>query len=272
MVACLVGLGIAVGAVVAGCADDQPRAARADGVVSLSPAMTTILIDLGVQDRLVGRTPWCREIDDRPVVGALDGVDAERLTRLAPSVVVIQPSATGVDPVVLALQERLAFEVVAHRLDSATDVIETIDALVEVGVAESPVVEAHRTALESLARAALKDRGEDAPRVLVLHSVDPFSAAGRNTYLDEVVRAAGAENALERGGWCSLGAEEVVSLDPDIVLLVTGGVIDPGPLETLPWTRDTVVRTLSGPEALEPSTRMPKVVDDVHDLVFGAGS
>lgn len=255
-----------------GCERTPAPPTRSDGVASLSPAMTTILIDLGAEDRLVGRTPWCRGIDDRPVVGALDGVDAERIARLQPAVVVVQPSATGVDPGVLALQERLSFTLVTHRLDGAGDVIAAIDALEAAGVGEASRAAAHRDALGMLAESAALPRPEGSPRILVLHAVDPFAAAGAGTYLDEVVRAAGGVNALPRTGWCTLGAEEVVGLDPDVVLLVTGGIADIGTLEQLPWSRSITVRTLDADDALEPSTRMPTVVAEVRRLIGEDGS
>jgi ABC-type hemin transport system substrate-binding protein len=90
-------------AMVVGC--DESPALNEDGdagIASLSPAMTTIVQDLEAGDRLVGRTPWCRGVAHLPVVGALDGVDAEVLVQLRPAIVVHQPpAAEGSDPVLV---------------------------------------------------------------------------------------------------------------------------------------------------------------------------
>ena len=45
-------------------------------IVSLSPAISRTLIDFGLQDRIVGRTPHCASIDPSiPVVGDLINID-----------------------------------------------------------------------------------------------------------------------------------------------------------------------------------------------------
>ncbi|MCA9290710.1 MAG: hypothetical protein KDA25_06255, partial [Phycisphaerales bacterium] len=69
----------------------RPGAVR---VVSLSPAISSTLRDLGLDPLVVGRTPWCDALDpDVPVVGTLLDVDAERLARLRPTHILVQPPA-----------------------------------------------------------------------------------------------------------------------------------------------------------------------------------
>ena len=65
---------------------------------------------------------------------------------------------------------------------------------------------------------------EDASVVelVMLHSVDPFGLVGRDTYLDEVIRAAGGRNLVRRSGWIEAGVEELVSLEPPVVVLWKG--------------------------------------------------
>ncbi len=254
-----------------GCADEPgPERTTGLGIASLSPAMTTIVRDLGAGDRLVGRTPWCRGVDDLPVVGALDGVDAEVLVGLRPGVVVHQPPAAGTDPVLLALRERVGFTIVGGRLDGSDDVIAAIDALSAAGIGDDSLVARHRTAMERVRSAAAESR-DDARSVLVLFALDPFAAAGRETYLDEVVRAAGGRNVTTRPGWIELSVEEVVGLHPEVVLLVSSDVSAVDTLGAIPWTVPPAVVALDGAEALEPSTRMPDLVERVESLLAGAG-
>ena len=77
-------------------------------IVSLSPAVSRTLVDFGLDDLIVGRSPWCASLDPAiPVAGDLYTIDYERLIRLRPTHVLVQPPAsTGLDP---ALQ-RLATE------------------------------------------------------------------------------------------------------------------------------------------------------------------
>ena len=120
-----------------GASIDEPSGERPDPrprVVSLSPAMTTSLLDLAPEADLVGRTPWCRGADSAPVVGTLEGVDAELLVQIRPDVLLVQPPASGVDPVILTLRDRLGFHLIARRLDGLADVRATIDDLDMAGL------------------------------------------------------------------------------------------------------------------------------------------
>jgi ABC-type hemin transport system substrate-binding protein len=101
--------------------------------------------------------------------------------------------------------------------------------------------------------------------------VDPFSAAGRETYLDEIVRAAGGLNVTSRPGWIELSVEEVAGLSPDVVLLVSGSPTAADTLAGIPWRSAPKVISLDDPEALEPSTRMPAVVSRVRTLLAERG-
>jgi iron complex transport system substrate-binding protein len=57
------------------------------------------------------------------------------------------------------------------------------------------------------------------PRVLLIFGLTPTVVAGPNSFADEVITRAGGENAVKQGGpYPVLGMEQVMTLDPDIVL------------------------------------------------------
>ena len=92
-------------------------------IASLSPAMTTMIIDLGLKESLVGRTPYCRDVDPSlPVVGALDGIDAEILVGCNPNVLFVQPSIGGIDPALRTLAEEQQWVLVSQHLNTLDDV------------------------------------------------------------------------------------------------------------------------------------------------------
>ena len=226
-------------------------------VVSLSPAMTTTLLDLAPEANLVGRTPWCRGAASAPVVGTLEGVDAELLVQIRPDVVLVQPPASGIDPVILALQDRLEFRLISRRLDGLADVRATVDDLVAAGVVESTARDAWSASASEVAANA--DAVGAGRRLLLLHGLDPFRAVGTGTYLDETIESAGAVNALQRPGWIELGVEAMVSLEPDVVVVIGDAPDATAMLDALPWRRRPVVVGFEHPDVFEPSTRIPEV-------------
>ena len=250
---------VAVLGVGCGASTDDPSGGRPGPrprVVSLSPAMTTSLLDLAPEADLVGRTPWCRGADSTPVVGTLEGVDAELLVQIRPDVLLVQPPASGVDPVILALQDRLGFRLIARRLDGLADVRATVDDLVAADVVDAAAREAWRASARGSVNGAPADPER---RILLLHGLDPFRAVGTETYLDEMIEAAGAVNALQRSGWIELGVEAIVRLEPDVVVVIGDPPDASTTLGALPWRRSPVVLGFDHPDVFEPSTRIPAV-------------
>lgn len=250
--------------------DTPPVATATPRIVSLSPAITTMLVDVGAEDAVVGRTPWCRGVDDRPVVGTLEGVDAEVLVTLAPTIVIHQPPATGTDPVLEGLRERLGFDLVGGRIDGIGDIDGMLQTFGEHGLGDANAIAAWRRRISETFHGG---RGSAAqafrPRTIILHSVDPFGVAGRATYLDDVIEAAGGVNAIQESGWQSIGAEAMLALEPDIVLVVGDATAADmvQRVSGLGWTGMPVVVHLDDSNAMEPSTRICDVADRARTLI-----
>ena len=256
--------------VVSGCGEREREPAPVSAglrIASLSPAMTTMVIDLGLEDALVGRTPFCRGLARSiPVVGSLEEIDPEIILQVQPTLLLVQVSAAGLDPGLESLAERRGFRIVQHHLDRIEDieaaVIDIADASGRAdAVARAESWRAELREMEERASSAATGR-----RVLLLYGVDPFGAAGTGTYLDEILRTAGGQNALARSGWREMAVEEVLATAPDMILLFGG---DPGVIGELPWDVPPLIRQVNQPDALEPSTRAIQVATEVRRLLEG---
>jgi iron complex transport system substrate-binding protein len=191
-------------------------------VVSLNPSLTAILLALGARESLVG-------VDDRsareepevaslPTVGGLFDASLEAVVALEPDVVVLVPSAEQRD-----LRERLGalgIEVLALpniTLDELLGSIETLGRLVDRREAAAARVGAIRAALAESERASA---GRTRPRVVLALQREPLFVVGAGSYLDALLRAAGAENAAaELGGpYPRAGLEWLIAARPDAIL------------------------------------------------------
>ncbi len=201
-------------------------APSAPRIVSLSPALTQALIDFDCQALLVGRTPFAPgEVEAVPVVGDLLAPDLERLLVVSPTLLLVQPASSGIDPDLLALAKTRGWRLASWRIDRISDIdriVEELPALlIEEGVAPEPVrtkVAAwRRRSLELLVPVpAFSELGD----VVVLYGVDPPSAFGRDTYVDDVLSALGLENALQRSGYPELSLEDLLVLAPRTVVVL----------------------------------------------------
>jgi len=214
--AALLILAAAIGSAAAG------MPARARRVVSLNPSLTAILLALGARESLVG-------VDDRssreeasvaslPTVGGLFDTSLEAVVALAPDVVVLVPSDEQRD-----LRARLGvldIEVLALpniTLDELLGSIETLGRLVGRREAAGARVGAIRAAL---ARSERAHAGRTPPRAVLALQREPLFVVGAGSYLDALLRAAGAANAAAElaGPYPRAGLEWLIAARPDVIL------------------------------------------------------
>ncbi len=217
-----------------GCSDDPApmlETAADEGlrIVSLSPAISRTLVDFNLHTRVVGRTQFCWAIDPAvPVVGDVTSIAYERLIRQRPTHVLVQPSRTGVDPKLIELATERKWKLgVWSDLNGVEDIKRLIQEL--PGILFAPSSAGFKSAsqralqlLDALAVSLQPSRGKPlfTGRVLLLSGLEPVMAFGHGTYLHDMLRTFGSQNAVGSSGWVQLSMEDVVRLDPEAVLLV----------------------------------------------------
>jgi len=276
-----------------------PQSIGESRIVSLSPAMTQVLVDLGIGERIVGRTPFCDAIPSEvAIVGSLLDVDYERLLAVDPTHLIVQPAASGTDPELERLAAAHGWVLIEQGLDRLADVADFVDALPDAlridhrGAAEAAELTAlrERTAAASLRLRALlpptpnvtqPDRARGI-RTLLLVGTDPPTAAGRSTFVDEMLLAAGGENATEAEGYPELTLEDIVGLDPERILVLREIAIEPREADLLlaPFRSTATRAALAGrgvnlfvdPFVMLPSTRAPEVVERLRSALSAGAS
>jgi len=214
---------VAVGAaVVMACVRNRASVsstADAHRIVSLAPSTTESLFAIGAGDRMVGRSRYCDwppEVAKLPAVGGLQP-DVEAVLELRPDLVVGPNSGAS-----SRLTEQLGARNIATWFP-ATESLAGIDAmLLGLGQRSGHVADASRLVAAIDAREQAIERSVATlprPRVLMVVGLAPVVVAGPKSYLDELLRYAGAYNVTSKGmAWPTLGYEEIFELDPDIVL------------------------------------------------------
>lgn len=244
--------------------------------------MTQALVDLGLGAQIVGRTPFCDSVPGEvPIVGSLLDVDYERLLASRPTHLVVQPAAGGTDPELERLAAVHRWVLIERQLDRLEDV--------EGFVAELPEAMAPAATLAATAEfAAFRDRCRElaaevhalrspAPRpaplvTLVLVGTEPLTAAGADTFVSEMLQAAGGVNAMKAGGYPELSFEDLVTLNPQAILVLREASTDEAELARLlrPLLATSTDAVRSGrvvvhvdPLCMLPSTSAPKVVSQL---------
>ena len=226
LVLCLLGCGAAGAQETRTVTDQTGRTvrvpARIERVVSLAPNVTEILYALGVEDRLVGVTHQCNfppAAAAKPKVGDTLNPSLETLISLRPDLVI--GTAEGNRRETIELLERARIPLYGTHARTVSDIFVSIRQLASLmGVPEA----GERLATELEARLTGLERrltGASRPRVLVAIWLDPLITAGGDTFLNDVLRRAGAESvtASLSESWPRLSLEAVIESNPDYLVL-----------------------------------------------------
>jgi iron complex transport system substrate-binding protein len=193
-------------------------------VVSIAPSTTESLFAIGAGDRVVGRSHYCdwpAEAASVPIVGGLTP-DLEVILQLRPDLVVGPRGAT-----ISKLADQLEARGIATWFPAADSFASIDQVIIGLGDRTGHAADARRVvaALDARVRAvAHAVAGEPRPRVLFVVGATPVVAAGPGSFVDELLRLAGAANVVDSGpAWPTLGFERIVELDPDMVIDSSGG-------------------------------------------------
>jgi ABC-type hemin transport system substrate-binding protein len=243
------------------CAESSPEHHKNDlRIISLSPALTRTLEDMGFADAIVGCTPFCRPENERAaIVGDLYEVDYEMLVRLQPTHVVVQLTAAGPLSELHQLAQARGWGIGSWPVNNLDDIRAVLTQLPDLldgqGSQQSRELLA---ALDTISASTQRWPG----RTLIVTGGQPLLAFGPDTYMGELLTGFGVPNALGSGAWRTLSAEDVVRIDPEGVIVI-GAAQGPAvvTIEMLPI--DAVLNgrvvLLDHPEALIPSSRVIEV-------------
>jgi len=235
-----------------------------DRIVSLAPAATATIRELGVADRLVGITTHCRaELDAGPtVLGGWLNPDLDELVALDPDLVCTSDALQA--EVRDALRDR---GVRVYHMDART-LPEVIEGFAALGDAVGRGAEGERVAARSRERLdRIRARATDTrPTVYCEEWGDPPMAAGN--WVPEVVAAAGGHHPFVDPGERSraVARETVEAADPDHVVLHHcghGTRADPAAFTDRGWAVDAEVHVVDDALLNQPS---PNLLDGAGRL------
>ena len=191
-------------------------------MVSLNPSLTEILLALDARPALVGVDDYSAranpEVASLPRVGGLFNPSLEAILALAPDLVVLVPSAEQRD--LRSRLEALGAEVLVLAnitLPELLASIETLGARVGREDAARALVARIRTAFADAERAA---RGRPRPRAVLVLQREPLFVVGGGSFLDAMLRAAGAENLAAgfREPYPRVDLEWLIGQAPELIL------------------------------------------------------
>lgn len=201
------------------------RAAGPARIVSTSPSITETLFALGLGDRVVGVSTYCRfppEVEKLPKVGSFLKPDPELIAGLRPDLVVVHEVGNGLDRRLGAL--RIPFIIVERgSLASAFSSMRRIAAAAGVPERADTLIGDVQRRLDAIRRPAAT-----APKRRVLFIIGrrpgqltDLIAIGPGSYINELIDIAGGTNVMAIAGqpeYPRISMETVLRLNPDVIV------------------------------------------------------
>jgi iron complex transport system substrate-binding protein len=246
-------------------------------LVSLAPNITETVFALGLGDKTVGDTNYCDypvAAKSKPHVGASLNPSLEAIVALKPDLVLGTPGANRRETA--DQLEKLGiplYGVTAHSLEGTMEMIADLGRVLDCEDAAHRLVDSLRKRINAV---DLRVKGKPQPKVLFVVWYRPLQTAGPRSFINDVIRRAGGQSISEglQGEWPRVSLEEVLRLDPDVILFPSTESFSP-PLEEfqqMPGWRDLRAvkerRLYSVSEAIiHPSPRLVDALEQVTEVL-----
>lgn len=186
-------------------------------IISLVPSQTELLYDLGLEDRIAGQTIFCvhpREKFSRATkVGGTKKVRYETIAGLNPDLIVCNKEENTEEIVNILAASYPVWVSDIKTVDDALTMIEQLGRVFDVSERAHALAENIKKSFEKPFPGKVYD-------CLYLIWKDPYMAAGRDTFIDQMLASAGFLNLLPAGSrYPELSADEIAGLKPEFILL-----------------------------------------------------
>lgn len=212
-------------------------------IISLGSALTEELYQLGVEDKVVGVTVYCQrppEANSKEKVGTVVDVDLEKMLSLKPDLVL---ATSLTNPRQIEKLRNLGVRVASFP--QPKNFSEICEQFLELGriVGEKEEAEeiVHR-AREGVNSIYERVKNLSKPRVFVQIGARPLYTVTEDSFIQDFIVLGGGKNIASRTGGGSYSREEVLQQNPDVIIIVTMGII--GEKEKDVWERFETIKAV----------------------------
>lgn len=203
-------------------------------IVSLAPANTEIVAELGLLDRVVGVTSfddYPPEVSEIQVVGDFMAPNVEAVAATSPDLVL---ATGGIQAGTISQLEDMGAVVIAVDpvdLESLYASIRMVGAATGTDAEAEALVDGMTSDVADIEAAA----AERAPvTAFVEIAQDPLFTTGSGTLIDDLLVRAGGVNTVQKEGYIGYSVEQLLEDDPEVYLATEGSMSDPSTLGERP--------------------------------------
>ncbi|MEA3319460.1 MAG: ABC transporter substrate-binding protein [Bacillota bacterium] len=253
-----------------------------ESIISMQPSNTEIAYALGLGDKMIGVSDYCNypaETADVEKVGGQD-MNAEMILTLMPDIIFVTDYHHQNHEAILKQYKEAGISVIVIGSESSfADVYETIELIGKTtGTTEEAdkLVDDMKERLLTVEEKAKQVTAKKKVWVEVSPAPDIFTT-GQGTFMHEMLETIQAENAAgNQEGWVKLTEEEIVQLNPDVIITTYGyyvdnpkeGVMARSGWEEVPAIKDGNVHDVDSDTVTRPGPRLIEGVEHLAKLIY----
>ncbi|MEN7550903.1 helical backbone metal receptor [Rapidithrix thailandica] len=187
-------------------------------IISLVPSITELLIELGLEQQLVGITKFCihpkEQLHNKVKIGGTKNFHFDKIHPLQPDLIIGNKEENYKEGI---LELRKQYPV---WLSEVSDVPSALDMILSIGKITRTTSKAKSLTTEIQTNfKALEVLPKKKEGVLYFIWQTPFMIAGNDTYIHHILACAGMENLIRQPRYPVINIEEIKQLQPSKILL-----------------------------------------------------
>lgn len=188
-------------------------------IISLVPSQTELLYDLGLKDRIVGVTKFCIYPQHKPIlaskIGGTKKLNLREIYLLKPDLIIGNKEENDRQQIEELKQYFPVWMSDIYTMDDAINMIK--------GIGEITATEKEAEIISAKISSEFKGIKSASERIKALYLIwkKPWMAAGKSTFIDNMLSQCGFENILAEERYPVLSDENITALSPDVIFLST---------------------------------------------------
>lgn len=189
-------------------------------IISLCPSITETLFDLGLVDRIVGRTRYCihpaGQVENVKTVGGTKKIKETVIDELSPDLIIAEKEENKKE-MIDSLERK--YPVFVTEIKTFEDGLRMIKDLGEITDRSTPA----ENMVESIEAKFRELTATNGKKVAYVIWQNPYMVAGTDTYIHSMLEKAGFINAFQNheGRYPKVTIEDFLETAPDVILLAS---------------------------------------------------
>ena len=253
-------------------------------IISLAPNVTEIIYALGAGDQLVGRTDYCNYPEEALAITSIGTLWEPNLETILSLNADIAIASSIVDPSFIESINKAG--ITAYQFYEEESLEGTYALIMNVAIAigredkGTEIVDSLQKRIDAVSAKTAPITADQRKSTIYIISYGDWGdyAATGETYLNDVIEAAGGINAAKDGQYWSISKELLLAQDPDVILLGAYSYTDPAyeianfsslePYSQLTASKTGNVLTINGDAAERQGVRTADTVEEIARILY----